>query len=192
MPTTMSALMAQSEGGQIPSSLQVAQSFTGRDLEAASRSLDRSGVLPGCSGLPPEKLGTNGDQPSSSLCTLWDGRTKVRADFAVALTQLNQVYSARFGADLCLSSGYRTLAEQYATRAVNGGMAATPGKSEHGYGLAMDFCPATVRSGSERYNWLRANAPQYGIDNPNWARTQKLEPWHWEFTEPVLAHGGAN
>ncbi|MCL2454694.1 MAG: M15 family metallopeptidase [Micrococcales bacterium] len=185
LPSTVSVLTALSVDGQMPASLQASGALVDRDLETASRNLSRAERLPGCDGRPPSRSAANGQVPTSDLCTLWDGRTQVRADFAVALAELNQEYSARFGADLCLTSGYRTLAEQRAVRALRGHMAATPGKSNHGLGLAVDFC--TDQLTTARYNWLRANGPRFGVDNPPWARPggSKPERWHWEFTAAV-------
>ena len=190
LPSTVGALSAQSVGGQVPAALSPAGTVVERDLEAASRGLDRGAKLSGCSGQAPAKLSSNGNVPDRDLCTLWDGKTKVRADYAVALAELNQAYVARFGVDLCVTSGYRSLSEQYATKRSKGYLAATPGTSNHGLGLAVDFCPASY-AGS-RYQWLRDNGPKYDIDNPNWARTQKYEPWHWEFMSAVARDNSIN
>ena len=184
LPSTVSALSAQSVGGQVPASLSPAGGGVQRNLEAASRGLDRGTALPGCDGLPPAKSASNGAVPDRDLCTLWDGKTKVRADYAVALAELNQLYVARFGVDMCFTDGYRTLAEQYAVKRQKGGLAATPGTSNHGLGLAVDLCDNTYKP-DVRYQWLRANGPQFDIDNPDWAQKNKYEPWHWEFTSAV-------
>ena len=53
-----------------------------------------------------------------------------------------------------------------------GGLAATPGTSQHGWGLAVDADvtdPATL-------NWVRANAHRFG-----WVEAVPREPWHWEY-----------
>lgn len=53
----------------------------------------------------------------------------------------------------------------------NGGLAAVPGTSNHGWGIAtdLDLDPAAQQ-------WMRANASRYGFveDVPR-------EPWHWTF-----------
>jgi LAS superfamily LD-carboxypeptidase LdcB len=110
----------------------------------------------------------------------------VRADAAVALAGLNQAYTAQFGEELCITDGYRSYAQQVAVKAAKPGLAATPGKSNHGWGLAVDFC-ADSYSG-QRWDWLKEHGPQYGWDNPAWAReggAGPYEPWHWELTEAV-------
>jgi zinc D-Ala-D-Ala carboxypeptidase len=182
LPTTVSALTAVSGDAQLPASLQAA-GLVDREGEEASRNFSRDGLLPGCDGHKPTKLSPNGQLPQSDLCTLWDGHTQVRADYAMALAGLNEDFVAKFGVDLCMVSGYRTLAEQRAVKAKKGYLAATPGKSNHGLGLAVDFC--TDQLTTARYNWLRTNGPRWGIDNPEWARTTKIERWHWEFTAAV-------
>ncbi|MCG2798256.1 MAG: M15 family metallopeptidase [Cellulomonas sp.] len=186
MPSTVSALASLSSSAQVPASLAAAGPVVDRDTDTASRTLDRDTVLPGCSGLTPTTLSANGQLPASDLCTLWDGHTQARADYAVALAQLNQAFVIQFGADLCLSSGYRTLAQQRAVKAQKGGLAATPGKSNHGLGLAVDFC--TSETTGARWTWLNANGPTYGIENPDWAKPGGSGPherWHWEFTAAV-------
>lgn len=68
------------------------------------------------------------------------------------------------------------------------GMGATPGKSNHGWGLAIDITALTTGSvddefQSAEYTWLMANAGRFGWGHPSWAQQggSKEEPWHWEF-----------
>ena len=64
------------------------------------------------------------------------------------------------------------------------GLAATPGTSEHRWGLAVDLCDGVQKGSGSRFQWLRDNAPAYGWDNPDWARnggSGPYEPWHWEY-----------
>jgi len=146
-------------------------------------------VLPGCEGFAAGS-GSNGQIPSSELCTLWDGRTQVRADAAVKLAELNEAYKAAWGESMCITDGFRSYSQQVATKAAKGYLAAAPGTSNHGWGLAVDICPDTY-SGS-RWDWLAANAPAFGWDNPDWARPggSKYEPWHWEYSAGVTQMGG--
>ncbi|HWV79445.1 MAG TPA: M15 family metallopeptidase, partial [Isoptericola sp.] len=94
------------------------------------------------------------------------------------------------GESMCITDGFRSYSQQVATKAAKGYLAAVPGTSNHGWGLAVDICPETY-SGS-RWDWLAANAPAYGWDNPDWARPggSKYEPWHWEYTAGVTQMGG--
>lgn len=148
----------------------------------ASRGGERS-VLPGCSGIPKSTNAPNGQLPVNSLCTLWDPKHRLRADAAVALAKLNIAYKQRFGGDLCLTDSYRTLASQQRLKSIKPGLAATPGTSEHGWALAVDVCDGIQSGSGARFQWMRANASDYGWENPDWARAGggQFEPWHWEF-----------
>jgi zinc D-Ala-D-Ala carboxypeptidase len=155
----------------------------------ASRAGERS-VLPGCNGIPKETSAANGQLPASSLCTLWDPEHRLRADAAVALAKMNVAFKQRFGDTICLTDSYRTLSKQYQLKASKPGLAATPGTSEHGWGLAVDLCDGVERGSGARFQWLRDNAPEYGWDNPDWARSGgsgPYEPWHWEYLDGETA-----
>jgi LAS superfamily LD-carboxypeptidase LdcB len=150
----------------------------------SSRSRERA-VLPGCNGEFPLLKVDNGRLPASMLCTLWDGKQKLRPDAAVALARLNVAYSQEFGHPLCVSDAYRTLGEQYAVKAQRGWLAATAGTSNHGLGVAVDLCDDVENSGSRTHAWMVDNADLFGWGNPDWARrggSGPFEPWHWEFT----------
>lgn len=158
---------------------------------AASRSLERS-PLPGCDGVA-RPASSNGLIPTSDLCKLWDPSQMLRGDAAVALSELNETYRATFGRDLCITDSYRTLSAQRRLYATKPGLAASPGRSNHGWGLAIDLCGSETRSDSVM-SWLRANAPVYGWDNPHWARrggSGAYEPWHWEYV-PGTTELGTN
>ena len=58
-----------------------------------------------------QSAGLNGQLTAANLCTLWDNHTQLRIDAAQSLAEFSQAFAAQFGADLCLSSGYRTLAQ---------------------------------------------------------------------------------
>lgn len=149
----------------------------------ASRSQERS-VLPGCTGVVHDSGAPNGQLPARDLCTLWETRHRLRADAAVALAKLNVAYQQRFGESLCLTDSYRSLASQQRLRAIKPGLAAVPGTSEHGWGLAVDLCDGVETGRGTRFQWLKATAPKYGWENPDWARSGgsgPYEPWHWEY-----------
>ncbi|GAA4345937.1 M15 family metallopeptidase [Angustibacter luteus] len=155
-------------------------------MTAVSRSQER-GAIAGCSGRTPTQSYSNGQLPTSILCVLpWASRHRLRADAAVRLIRLNEVYRGTFGEDLCLTDSYRSLASQYSVAARKPGLAARPGTSEHGWGLAIDVCDGPDQTSSARRTWFLANAPKFGWDNPAWARPgtgSRPEPWHWEFVE---------
>lgn len=56
-----------------------------------------------------------------------------------------------------------------------GGLAAAPGTSNHGWGLAVDLGGGANRNGTPQNNWLRANAARFGFT------TIPREPWHWQY-----------
>lgn len=81
------------------------------------------------------------------------------------------------GIDLRLTDSYRSYDEQvdlvrrkglYA----DGGYAAVPGTSNHGWGLAVDVDVNDAATAS----WMRANAYKYGF-----VEAVPREPWHWEY-----------
>ncbi|MCC2334739.1 M15 family metallopeptidase [Cellulomonas wangsupingiae] len=189
LPSTVTALTALPLSDLPPTPLVATDGSSRlRALADVSRDAERS-ALPGCDGSVRAE-GENGLLATEDLCTLWDGRTQMRADAAVALAELNEVHVARFGTDLCVVSGYRTLAQQRSVKAQKGGLAATPGKSNHGWGLAMDFC--SIETSGARWQWLNDNGPTFGWEQPNWAvrgGSGPYEPWHWEYTKGVKADG---
>lgn len=128
---------------------------------------------------------SNGKIPASALTSLSFARGQaLRCDAASMLEELSQAYQQRFGVPIGVTDTYRSYSEQVSTRAAKPGLAAVPGTSNHGWGLAIDLTAPASNPGSAQYKWLRANAPLYGWDNPAWARTNgsKPEPWHFEYT----------
>ncbi|MGY4645686.1 M15 family metallopeptidase [Cellulomonas sp. URHB0016] len=189
LPSTVSALTGASLSALPPASLVATDgALVDRGAVSASRDEERS-ILAGCDG-STRASGENGLLKVADLCTLWDGHTQLRADAAVSLAEFDQAFAARFGADLCLSSGYRTLAQQRAVKAQKGGLAAAPGKSNHGWGLAVDLCQD--QTSGARWAWLNENGPTYGWQNPSWAKpggSGPFEKWHWEYVKGVKEDG---
>ena len=63
------------------------------------------------------------------------------------------------------------------------GLAATPGTSKHGLGLALDLCGGVQDFADPAHRWLKANGPHYRWIHPDWAEPSGSlpEPSHWEF-----------
>ncbi|CAF1036326.1 unnamed protein product [Adineta steineri] len=95
------------------------------------------------------------------------------------------------GVAIKIASGFRTVARQeyfwncYQTKSCNNGnLAARPGTSNHGKGIALDLntdCGSQSGAkpncgGSKVYQWLYKNGAKYGFK-----RTVQSEPWHWEY-----------
>lgn len=113
----------------------------------------------------------NGQIPADALCALsWDHASLLRCDAAAGLEA-----AAAAGMPLTgMTDAYRSYADQVAVKASRGSFAAKPGTSNHGYGVAIDI-PEPARS------WLHRNGAAYGWVNPAWAKSEKYEPWHFEF-----------
>lgn len=152
-------------------------------MTAVSRAKERA-QMPGCRDKDIKPDYANGQIPSDELCTLpWAKKHKLRADAAIALAQLDVAYNDEFDKDLCITDSYRSLASQISLAARKPGLAARPGSSEHGWGLAVDLCDGGDVAGTPEHDWLIKNAPTFGWDNPEWARPggSRPEAWHWEY-----------
>lgn len=171
------------EGGEAVLADHGTVTVADRAVISVSHSVDRAPL--GCSGVVTE-VGPNGRLPDSALCDLWQAPFKDRPDAVVSLFELNDAYRAAFGSDMCISSAYRDIEEQLALKARKGSLAASAGTSNHGWGLAIDFCEVTYTG--ERGRWLHEVGAVFGWENPDWAHAGgagPYEPWHWEFAEAV-------
>jgi len=130
----------------------------------------------------------NGDIPNAAMTPITSrGSTYyLKPDAAYWWLRLQAAYASAWSVALSITDGYRNLAEQWyywnAYQAGWGNVAAYPGKSNHGWAMAVDiYTPAFGGStGTPQHNWLRANAPSYGW---TWTTGQASgESWHWEFT----------
>jgi hypothetical protein len=124
----------------------------------------------------------NGRIPDVALCRVpGHGTHRLRCDAAQAFARLDAAYQAAFGHPLVINDSYRSYSGQVAVYRAKPGLAAVPGTSNHGWGLALDLGIGGYTS--RDYLWLRANGPRFGWDNPKWARPggSKREPWHHEF-----------
>ena len=126
----------------------------------------------------------NGMIPIEALCQLAAQPGQyLRADAAAAFDRMSRAYTARFGVPICVTDSYRTYAEQVRLKAEKPDLAATPGKSNHGWGTATDLCGGVEAFGTPQHEWLLMNAPLYTWFHPSWAREtgSKPEPWHFEY-----------
>jgi LAS superfamily LD-carboxypeptidase LdcB len=125
----------------------------------------------------------NGLVPPSALCPLGAGAHAMRCDAAAAYRELSGAFAGAFGTPLCLTDSYRTYAEQVRLYGEKPELAAVPGTSDHGWGLAVDLCGGVERFGTPQYAWMVANAGRFGFLHPRWADpgNGREEPWHWEY-----------
>ncbi|MQA82251.1 MAG: hypothetical protein GEV10_27955 [Streptosporangiales bacterium] len=123
----------------------------------------------------------NGLIPMALLCSLPAKGEYLRADAARAFWLLDTAYRLRFGSHICVTDGYRPLGEQYAVYRTKPALAAVPGTSRHGRGVAVDLGCGIQNFGSTQFRWMKRNAPMFGWVHPAWAESNPFEPWHWEY-----------
>ncbi|RBY88874.1 D-alanyl-D-alanine carboxypeptidase [Blastococcus sp. TBT05-19] len=125
----------------------------------------------------------NGLIPPSAMCPLGAAGHTLRCDAAAAYRAMSQAYAAAFGGPLCITDSYRTYGSQVRLYGQKPALAAVPGTSNHGWGLAVDLCGGIERFGTPQYAWMVANAGRFGYLHPTWADpgNGREEPWHWEY-----------
>lgn len=106
------------------------------------------------------------------------GRIRLYIKASLALDQLITA-AEQAGIPVKINSAYRTYNDQVRTKQQFGNEAATPGTSNHGFGLAVDFATpglSRIKSGDKLYDWLIAgNGAKYGF------KRIASESWHWEY-----------
>jgi cell wall-associated NlpC family hydrolase len=125
----------------------------------------------------------NGLIPPSAMCPLGAAGHTLRCDAAAAYRAMSAAYAGAFGTPLCITDSYRSYAGQVRLYGQKPALAAVPGTSNHGWGLAVDLCGGIERFGTPQYDWMKANSGRYGFLHPDWAEpgNGREEPWHWEY-----------
>jgi LAS superfamily LD-carboxypeptidase LdcB len=129
----------------------------------------------------------NGAIPEKYLCHVgFNSTVLLRCDAALALESLDRAYREQTGHHLAVVSSYRTVSNQEVLFTEKGELAAAPGTSNHGRGLAIDLAGAgdLGQYDSPVYQWLKAHAQTYGWHHPAAMEADgpgPYEPWHWEF-----------
>lgn len=117
-------------------------------------------LLPGCSGElpgPADMRGeSNGELEGGWLCEIGVGGFELRPDAALAFAAMNEAYRRETGEDLAITGTYRPLERQVSIAAERPGLAAKPGSSLHGWGIAIDFGGGTTTASGPQYEWLVA------------------------------------
>jgi LAS superfamily LD-carboxypeptidase LdcB len=117
----------------------------------------------------------NGKIPASALEQVGDTKFKLWSPAAESLT--NMIAAAKKdGVTIGINESYRPYEEQVALAKQKGlysqgGLAAKPGTSEHGWGMAAD-----LQLNGQAQTWMRANAGKFGFDN-----NVPRENWHWAY-----------
>lgn len=101
------------------------------------------------------------------------------------------VETAVFGVDP--ETGEKVQTGTNRARECSGPPVAPAGRSNHGWGRAVDFAGrySVLSCYDEAFHWLKLNGHRFGWVHPEWAHCGKAsqEPWHWEFagvTDPKL------
>ena len=126
---------------------------------------------------PPAELRPfgNGRIPPSAMVSIGHGDHRLHAPAARAFQQMEDAARSE-GITFSVITSYRDLPTQERLAREKGlysqgGLAAAPGTSNHGWGLSvdLDLNPAAQE-------WMRANGWRYGFveDVPR-------EPWHWTY-----------
>lgn len=165
-------------GSSIPSlkALAASSAVSGAAAARAAAAPTTSGAR-NADGIPADLAAYgNGKIPAAALSQLQgESSHRLWAPAAAAFDRMRRDAAAQ-GISFGITDSYRPLAvqEQLAkTKGLykNGGLAAVPGTSQHGWGLAVD-----LKLNSEALTWMRQNAGRYGFveDTPR-------EPWHWAY-----------
>jgi len=153
-----------------------------------------SETTPGGSFGAPTREGENGRLSAGQLAPVGVGSHRAQPAAASAMIAMRAAAKAD-GVDLGINDSYRSYEGQVAAKArwaAKGQphMAATPGRSNHGWGLAFDMGFGSNMN-SPGFKWMQANAAKFGFKGP---LQRPFEPWHWEYngggtpgakTEPV-------
>lgn len=117
----------------------------------------------------------NGKIPPAALQPIGDTGHRLWAPAATKFEQLLAAAAAD-GVTIGINDSYRTYERQVELVGElglypEGGLAAVPGTSRHGWGMAVD-----LRLNGEALQWMRANGERFGFveDTPR-------ETWHWAF-----------
>lgn len=107
-------------------------------------------------------IGQSGHRLFAPAAAAWDGLVAAAAADGVAVRITDSYRSYEQQVDLVNHKGLYS----------EGGLAARPGTSIHGWGLAVDADVNDTRT----LDWIRTNGPRFGF-----VEAVPREPWHWEF-----------
>jgi murein DD-endopeptidase MepM/ murein hydrolase activator NlpD len=151
------------------------------EIRIDDRAVDPMPLLDPSAAQP--SYGGNGQIAEASLCPVAQGTQMLRCDAAVDYRLMDAAFEGHFGVQLCITDSYRSLQVQQQLAKTKPRLAAVPGTSNHGWGLAVDLCGGVDTFATPEHQWLVANAPRFGWDHPAWAEAggNRPEPWHFEY-----------
>ncbi|SDT65528.1 M15 family metallopeptidase [Actinoplanes derwentensis] len=167
---------AAARGGAAPAQGSFASQL--RSAVAANQGADKSYKL-NSKGIPEDLVAYgNGKIPAEALGQVGDTNHKLWAPAAQSLTRMIDD-AKRDGVKIGITDSYRPYEEQVdlARRKglySQGGLAAKPGTSEHGWGMATD-----LDLNSDALSWMRKNGKNYG-----YVENVPRESWHWAYRPP--------
>jgi zinc D-Ala-D-Ala carboxypeptidase len=181
-PSASTATIATSATRGTPRAYQGASGFEAAYLSAIIASAPATPALrlqPGQYGRldPPAELLAfgNGRIPPNELVTIGHGDHRLQSTAARAFQQMEMVARAQ-GVTFGVITSYRDLPTQQRLAREKGlysegGLAAAPGTSNHGWGLSVD-----LDLNPRAQEWMRDNGWRFGFveDVPR-------EPWHWTY-----------
>ncbi len=117
----------------------------------------------------------NGRIPEAALAPIPGTGERMWSPAAAAFTRMRDE-ALRAGIELPIIDAYRPFEDQVRLARElglyrEGGLAAEPGTSEHGWGRALD-----LEVDDKAVAWLRSNAARFGF-----VEAVPREPWHWEY-----------
>ncbi|HZI44442.1 MAG TPA: peptidoglycan-binding protein [Ilumatobacter sp.] len=129
--------------------------------------------------IPPDVVAHgNGRLPPTALREIGVYRHRLHPSAAAAFAELRAA-AASAGIELSCTDSYRSIEEQEDLKLRKPSLSATPGKSVHGWGFAVDLSLGLPPKpfGQSVLDWLKTNAPELGwyLGRP------KDEPWHWVY-----------
>lgn len=118
---------------------------------------------------------------------------QLREDAAKSFKRLNDAFKSEFGKNILINDTYRNYDRQVkerlqAEKSGNPGLAAVPGTSAHGWGLAIDINSGGW--GTDIVKWFKNTGSKYGWSQPSsWpyynkkdiGKNSPLESWHWQY-----------
>lgn len=128
-------------------------------------------------GIPPELAAYgNGRIPASALSPVGGSSHHMLWTPAARAYEQMSAAAARAGVSMGITDSYRSYPEQVdlARRKglhSQGGLAARPGTSDHGWGKSVD-----LRLDASAQAWIRAHGAEFGF-----SENVSREPWHWTY-----------
>lgn len=127
-------------------------------------------------GIPADLVAYgNGKIPPAALTNIAETGHRLWAPAGESFEQL-RADATKDGVTIGITDSYRSYESQVEVAErkglyTQGGLAAAPGTSQHGWGVALD-----LKLDPQAQAWMRTNARHYGFveDTPR-------EPWHWVY-----------